>query len=135
MYAQDNRDAKITLKVDTSKVNFKKKGTYTITYTAEDKAGNVNKKTAKIAVRVNDSLDQMADTVLGRIIKKTGRIRKKRLLFTIIQEVILLIPEIQTNQAGRKRLLTVCAMDGETVLLTTVCPEHCSRVPEFQISK
>lgn len=76
MYAQDNRDAKITLKVDTSKVNFKKKGTYTITYTAEDKAGNVSKKTAKIAVRVNDSLDQMADTVLGRIIKKTGRIGK-----------------------------------------------------------
>ena len=29
----------------------------------------------------------------------------------------MLIPEIQTNQAGRKRLLTVCAMDGETVLL------------------
>lgn len=86
-------------------------------------------------MRVNDSLDQMADTVLGRIIKKTGRIGKKRLLFTIIQEVILLIPEIQTNQAGRKRLLTVCAMDGETVLLTTVCPEHCSRVPEFQILK
>lgn len=52
VYAQDNRDAKITLKVDTSKVNFKKKGTYTITYTAEDKAGNVSKKTAKIAVRV-----------------------------------------------------------------------------------
>lgn len=77
MYAQDNRDAKITLKVDTSKVNFKKKGTYTITYTAEDKAGNVSKKTAKIAVRVNDSLDQMADTVLGRIIKKDWSDRKK----------------------------------------------------------
>ena len=77
VYAQDNRDAKITLKVDTSKVNFKKKGTYTITYTAEDKAGNVSKKTAKIAVRVNDSLDQMADTVLGRIIKKDWSDRKK----------------------------------------------------------
>ena len=77
VYAQDNRDAKITLKVDTSKVNFKKKGTYTITYTAEDKAGNVNKKTAKIAVRVNDSLDQMADTVLGRIIKKDWSDQKK----------------------------------------------------------
>lgn len=75
--AKDNRDAKVTLKVDTSKVNFKKKGTYTITYTAEDKAGNVSKKTAKIAVRVNDSLDQMADTVLGRIIKKDWSNQKK----------------------------------------------------------
>lgn len=74
---KDNRDAKVTLKVDTSKVNFKKKGTYTITYTAEDKAGNVSKKTAKIAVRVNDSLDQMADTVLGRIIKKDWSDQKK----------------------------------------------------------
>ena len=77
VYAEDNRDAKVTLKVDTSKVNFKKKGTYTITYTAEDKAGNVSKKTAKIAVRVNDSLDQMADTVLGRIIKKDWSDQKK----------------------------------------------------------
>ena len=108
---------------------------YTITYTAEDKAGNVSKKTAKIAVRVNDSLDQMADTVLGRIIKKDWSDRKKATAIYNYQEVILLIPEIQTNQAGRKRLLTVCAMDGETVLLTTVCPEHCSRVPEFQILK
>ena len=74
---KDNRDAKVTLKVDTSKVNFKKKGTYTITYMAEDKAGNVSKKTAKIAVRVNDSLDQMADTVLGRIIKKDWSNQKK----------------------------------------------------------
>lgn len=75
--AKDNRDAKVTLKVDTSKVNFKKKGTYTITYMAKDKAGNVSKKTAKIAVRVNDSLDQMADTVLGRIIKKDWSNQKK----------------------------------------------------------
>lgn len=75
--AEDDRDTKVKLAVDTSKVNFDQKGTYTITYIATDKAGNKAKAKAKIAVRVNDTLDQIADTVLGRITRKDWSEQKK----------------------------------------------------------
>lgn len=75
--ATDDRDTKVKLTVDTSKVNFNKKGTYDITYIAEDKAGNVTKKKAKIAVRVNDEYDRYADQILNSIIKKDWSDTKK----------------------------------------------------------
>ena len=75
--AEDDRDSKVELTVDTSKVNFQKKGTYTITYIATDKAGNRTKANAKIAVRVNDSLDQMADSILHKIIKNDWSAQQK----------------------------------------------------------
>ncbi|MEY8333205.1 transglutaminase domain-containing protein [Lachnospiraceae bacterium 47-T17] len=67
--AVDDRDAKVDFRVDTSKVDFSKKGTYTITYTAVDSAGNKAKAKAKIAVRTNDSYDKLADEVLRAIIR------------------------------------------------------------------
>lgn len=75
--AEDDRDTKVDLTVETSKVDFSKKGIYTITYIAKDKAGNTSKAKAKIAVRVNDSLDQMAATILGRITKKNWSDQRK----------------------------------------------------------
>lgn len=75
--AADNRDGKVKLTVDTSKVDFSKKGTYTITYTAVDNAGNESKAKAKIAVRTNDSYDALADKVLKSIIKKGWSDKKK----------------------------------------------------------
>lgn len=75
--ASDNRDKKVELTVDTSKVNFQKKGTYTITYIAKDRAGNVAKAKAKIAVRTHDKVDQMADKILKKIIKKEWSDEKK----------------------------------------------------------
>lgn len=75
--ASDNRDTKVELTVDTSKVNFQKKGTYTITYIAKDRAGNVTKAKAKIAVRTHDKVDQMADKILKKIIKKEWSDEKK----------------------------------------------------------
>lgn len=75
--AEDDRDGKVKLTVDTSKVDFSKKGIYTITYTAEDKAGNKAKAKAKISVRVADSLDSMADTILKQITKPDWSDTKK----------------------------------------------------------
>ncbi len=75
--ATDDRDEKVNISVDTSEVNFEKKGTYTITYCAEDKAGNVTEEKAKIAVRVNDQYDDMADKILARITKKKWSDKKK----------------------------------------------------------
>lgn len=68
--ATDDRDTKVKLTVDTNKVNFKKNGTYTITYIAEDKAGNVTKKKAKIGVRVVSELDKMCSSILKSITKE-----------------------------------------------------------------
>jgi hypothetical protein len=65
----DNRDVKVDVKVDTSKVDFNKTGTYTITYIATDKAGNKTKAKAKIGVRVPTSLDSMCDSILKKITK------------------------------------------------------------------
>lgn len=67
--AVDDRGGKVKLSVDTSKVNFKKAGNYTITYTAEDKAGNRTKARAKIQVRIANELDEMADKILKQITK------------------------------------------------------------------
>lgn len=69
--ADDDRDSKVELTVDTSKVDFNKTGTYTITYTAEDKAGNKSKATAKIGIRVATSLDSMANTLLKKLTKES----------------------------------------------------------------
>lgn len=69
--ASDDRDTKVELTVDTSKVDYKKTGTYTITYTAKDKAGNESKATAKIGIRVATSLDSMASTLLKRLTKES----------------------------------------------------------------
>lgn len=75
--AEDDRDTKVKLTVDTSKVNFNKKGTYRITYIAEDKAGNKTKKKAHISVRVNDQYDEFADQILSSITKKSWSDQKK----------------------------------------------------------
>ena len=75
--AVDDRDSKVELTVDTSKVNFDKTGTYTITYTAEDKAGNKSKATAKIGIRVATSLDSMTSTLLKKLTKESWSDTKK----------------------------------------------------------
>lgn len=75
--ASDDRDSKVKLKVDTSKVDFDKTGTYTITYTAKDKAGNTSKATAKIGIRVATELDSMTKTVLKKLTKESWSDTKK----------------------------------------------------------
>lgn len=75
--ASDDRDEQVSLKTDTSKINWKKKGTYKITYTATDSAGNRSKATAQVQVRTGDRLDQMADQILSRIVKESWSDTKK----------------------------------------------------------
>lgn len=75
--ASDDRGGKVDLTVDTKKVKFQKPGIYTITYVAEDKAGNVRRKNAKIQVRKTKEVDQLADKVLSVITKKHWTNRQK----------------------------------------------------------
>lgn len=67
----DDRDTKVKIQVDTSKVNFKKTGTYKVIYRATDSAGNTAKTYAKIGVRVATDLDSYCDTILSRITKSS----------------------------------------------------------------
>lgn len=66
---EDDRDTKVKLSVDTSKVNFKKEGDYTITFTATDSAGNKATADAKVHVRIPKKIDKMADELLKEIVK------------------------------------------------------------------
>ena len=52
--AKDDRDGKVKVTADISKVNFKKSGVYTVTYKAADRAGNVAKARAQVEVRVKN---------------------------------------------------------------------------------
>lgn len=71
-------DKKAKLTVDTSKVDFDRKGIYTVRYTATDKAGNSSTVTAKIAVRLdNDTLDRYASKVLKSITRKNWSAKRK----------------------------------------------------------
>lgn len=75
--ATDDRDGKVKITVDDSKINWKKTGTYKVFYTATDKAGNEAKAWAKIGIRVAGKADQMADSVLKSITKSSWSNEKK----------------------------------------------------------
>lgn len=75
--AEDDREGKVSLTVSTKNVNFKKAGTYKITYTARDKAGNIAKANAKIQVRKIKLVDEIAEEVLSDIIKDKWSVKKK----------------------------------------------------------
>ena len=69
----DNADPDITFKVDNSEVDVDKEGTYTVTYSAEDRSGN--KTEVKITVTVvyrpytEEDLWELCDKILAQIIK------------------------------------------------------------------
>lgn len=69
--ATDDRDGKVKVEVDTSKINWKKEGVYRIYYRAEDRAGNVATSWAKLQVLIPGSAESAADQVL-RSITRTG---------------------------------------------------------------
>lgn len=71
----DDKDANPKLEVDTSSVNPDKRGTYKVTYTATDAAGNVSEKTttikivsAKISEATEETVNAKADEILSEII-------------------------------------------------------------------
>lgn len=75
--AEDDRDTKVELTVNTDKVNYKKAGIYQITYIAKDKAGNKAKAKAKIEVRLQHDVDKYASEILSKIIKKDWSVYQK----------------------------------------------------------
>lgn len=75
--ARDARDGKVSFKVNTSKINWKKEGIYKVYYTAKDKAGNVGKAYAKVQVYIPDTAENVADEVLRSVIKKNWSDEKK----------------------------------------------------------
>lgn len=75
--ASDNRDGKVTIKVDKSKINWSKSGYYRIYFTATDKAGNVGKSWAKVQVIVPGTPEKYADQVLNKITRKSWSAEKK----------------------------------------------------------
>ena len=72
VFAEDNVDPNVTLTVDNSEVNIHEEGSYTITYTATDAAGN---KTTESCVLTfvqqevtDEELQELADEVMAEII-------------------------------------------------------------------
>lgn len=71
----DNRDKSVELVIDNSQVDRNTEGEYQITYTAEDKAGNVAKETAKVIILDSKNVSKeevyaLADKVLEQIVKE-----------------------------------------------------------------
>ena len=87
--AKDNKDRHPKLTVDTSKVDFSKPGIYKIRYRAEDKAGNVSHKKAKIEVRKYGEMDRLADGILSRIVQKNwSKFKKATAIYDYTRRVI-----------------------------------------------
>lgn len=68
--AEDECDGEVEVKVDTSKVDPTKTGTYPVTYTATDRAGNVAKKTVKFTFVDASVSEEEAERVAQEIIAK-----------------------------------------------------------------
>ncbi len=67
----DNRDKKVTFSVENSEVNLQKEGTYPVTYTAKDEAGNKAVKTIKLEVKKfvanEETVNALCDELLQQI--------------------------------------------------------------------
>lgn len=72
VHAKDNRDGTVKVKVDTSKINWKKEGVYRIHYTANDSSGNTAKAWAKVQVLIPGTPEKIADSVLRRITRSNA---------------------------------------------------------------
>lgn len=84
--AVDDRDGKVKVKADTSKVNMKKTGTYKVYFTARDKAGNVAKSWAKVRVIVPGTAESAADRVLRSITRKGwSDVKKARAIYRYVR--------------------------------------------------
>ncbi|MCR4901930.1 MAG: DUF5011 domain-containing protein [Butyrivibrio sp.] len=68
----DNCDKDIALKIDSGGVNLSAAGTYSVTYSATDRAGNTTSQTATITIAERSydqaTINAMADAVISRII-------------------------------------------------------------------
>jgi hypothetical protein len=71
---KDNKDEELEVSVDSSEVNLKKEGEYTVVYTAEDKAGNKTSVSTTVTVKKitvsEEDVNKLADDILDDILKK-----------------------------------------------------------------
>ncbi|MCM1246212.1 MAG: Ig-like domain-containing protein [Roseburia sp.] len=75
--AVDDRDGRVNVRVDMSKVNWKKQGVYRIYYHAKDRAGNTATTWAKVQILIPGSPESAADQVLRSITRKGWSDTKK----------------------------------------------------------
>lgn len=77
----DNSGAEVTLKVDASAVDLKTEGSYPVTYTATDAAGNSTEKTLTVTVKVyradEEELNNKIDKIFTKIFKDGMTNREK----------------------------------------------------------
>lgn len=83
--AVDARDGKVSVSVDTSKINWKKEGIYKIYYTAKDKSGNQTKTWAKVRVYKPGTAERIADIILSTSIKSGSDVQKLRSIYSYVQ--------------------------------------------------
>jgi hypothetical protein len=73
----DDRDKKVEIKVNTSRINWEKEGVYRVWYTATDKAGNTAKTWTKVQIYKKGTAEEIADDVLATITKSSWSDEKK----------------------------------------------------------
>ncbi len=77
----DNKDKELSFSVDSSKVNLKKEGTYSVTYSAKDSAGNEAVKKINVTVKKfvvsENTVNELVDDVFAKIIKNSMTKREK----------------------------------------------------------
>lgn len=84
--ATDNRDGKVKVTADDSKVNWKKTGMYRLYFRATDKAGNQSVSWAKVQVIVPGTAESVADQVLRSITRQGwSDVKKARAIYTYIR--------------------------------------------------
>lgn len=84
--AIDDRDGEVKVRVDTSRINWKKNGIYKVTYTAVDRAGNKASAWASVQVIASGTAEDMADEVLKGIIRKDwSDERKARAIYRYVR--------------------------------------------------
>ncbi|MBQ7921588.1 MAG: transglutaminase domain-containing protein [Clostridia bacterium] len=79
VYAVDDNDGNVSFQVDSSAVNTAEEGTYPVTYTSTDAAGNQTQVTVYLTVMVNNmnAVNDLADQILAKITTASMTSREK----------------------------------------------------------
>ena len=79
VYAQDDVDGRVTVYVNSTKVNTSTAGNYTVTYTATDSSGNKATATATVTIQkvTQSTLNSLADKILQSIVTSGMSEREK----------------------------------------------------------
>lgn len=85
--AEDDRDGKVKVQVDKSKINWNREGVYKIYFRATDRGGNTAKTWAKVQVLRPGSAESAADRVLKSITRKGWSATKKaKAIYTYVRK-------------------------------------------------